>query len=159
MEIYNLKDKKEYIEEVSSILWNQWQKWDECWLSLEDTIKRTKNIFKSNNWIPTILIALDWNKLIWTISLWINDINYRQDLFPFVASFYVKDDYRRRWVWKKLMLEIENIALKNNWETLYLNDSSWIDNLYEKFWYSFYEKDSYNWNYYKIYNKNLSIKK
>ena len=45
MQIVNLKDYSQYIEEVSYYLYKQWQE-PNNWLSLEDTIKRTKNIFK-----------------------------------------------------------------------------------------------------------------
>ena len=93
MEIVNLKDYPEYIEEVSYCLYKQWQE-PNNWLSLEDTIKRTKNIFKAKNWTPTILIALKNDEFVWTVSLWINDIPERQDLFPFLASLFVKEKYR-----------------------------------------------------------------
>jgi GNAT superfamily N-acetyltransferase len=122
---------------------------------LVDTIKRTKNIFNAKFACPTMLIALDWNIFIWTISLWISDIPERQDLFPFVASLYVKPEYRRRWVAKKLVQEIEKIARNNNWNELYLNDWSEIKWFYEKMWFSFYENDSYKWKNYLIYKKIL----
>lgn len=78
---------------------------------MEDTIKRTKNIFKAKSWIPTMLIALKDDKFVWTVSLWISDIPERQDLFPFLASLFVKAEYRKQWVWRKLVKA--RIFLKN----------------------------------------------
>lgn len=154
MEIVNLKDYPEYIEEVSYCLYKQWQE-PNNWLSLEDTIKRTKNIFKAKNWIPTILIALENNKFIWTVSLWISDISERQDLFPFLASLFVKTEYRNKWIWRELVKAIEKLAKQNWWNKIYLYDDSNIENLYIKYNYSFLEEDTYKWYTYKIYYKNL----
>ena len=154
MKILNLKDHPEYIEEVSYLLYKQWQEPND-WLSLEDTIKRTKNIFKAKNWIPTMLIAIENDKLLWTVSLWISDIPERQDLFPFLASLYVKKEFRNKWVWRKLVNNIEKIAKENWWNKLYLYDDSNIENLYTKYWYSFLEDDTYKWYTYKIYYKDL----
>jgi len=117
LQIKNLKDFPEYIEEVSNLLWKQWQK-PNNWLSLEDTIKRTKNIYKANNGYPSMLIALsDWD-LAGTVSLWISDIPERQDLFPFLAYLYVKEDYRQKWITKNLIQEIEKLAINNWWYIL-----------------------------------------
>ena len=155
MEIKNLIDSPKYIEEVSKKIWQEWQKNDINWLSLDDTIKRTKNIFKAKLACPTMLIALDWNILVGTVSLWISDISERQDLFPFVASLYIKSEYRKKWLAKKLLLEIEKVAKNNNWKELYLNDGSKINWFYEKMWFNFYEKDNYKWKEYLIYKKIL----
>lgn len=154
LEIKDLKDFPEYIDEVSTLLWRQWQEPNNG-LSLDDTIKRTKNIYKANNACPSMLIALDNKILAWTASLWISDIPERQDLFPFLASLYVKNDYRQRWIAKSLVAEIEKLALLNWWKKLYLFDDSNIEWFYEKLWFSFYEEDTYKWYTYKIYKKEL----
>ena len=156
MKIINLIDHPEYIEDVSEILWKQWHYKKDRWLSLENIIKRTKEIFKSSNGLPTTLISLKWNILTWTISFIKSDISERKDLFPFVASFYVKKKYRWLWIWKQLIKSIENIAINNWWNELYLYDDSSIDKLYEKYWYSHLEDDKYNWYVYKIYKKELN---
>ena len=154
MKIVNLKDYPEYIEEVSYYLYKQWQEPND-WLSLEDTIKRTKNIFKAKKWIPTMLIALEDNIFVWTVSLWISDISERQDLFPFLASLFVKEEYRNQWVWRKLVQVIEQVAKQNGWDKLYLYDDSNIENLYVNYWYIFFEEETYKWYTYKIYFKKL----
>jgi len=154
MQIVNLKNYPEFIEEVSYYLYKQWQE-PYNWLSLEDTIKRTKNIFKAKNWIPTMLIAIKDNIFLWTVSLWISDIPERQDLFPFLASLFVKEKYRNQWIWTNLVKEIEKIAKLNNWKTIYLYDDSNINNFYKNLGYSFLEEDTYKNYTYKIYYKNL----
>ena len=155
MKIVNLLDYPNYIEEVAYLLYNQWQKNSENWLSLEDTIKRTKKIYNSKKWCPSILIALDNDMLCWTVSLWISDIPERQDLFPFLASLYVKPEYRKRWIATKLVFELEKLAKLKWWYEIYLYDDSNIKWFYDRLWYSFVEEDSYKWYIYKIYKKIL----
>lgn len=89
--IVNLADAPEFLEEVSRWLWLEWAKADGY--TLEEIIYRTKYASQKDT-VPQTLVAVRDGKPVGVVSLWLNDLKTRQDLSPWMATLYVKDEYR-----------------------------------------------------------------
>ena len=66
-----------------------------------------------------MFIAKCNNEAIGVVSLWVNDLKARQDLFPWMATLYVKEDYRNKGVGKKLQEISIEYAKQKNYSNLY----------------------------------------
>ena len=133
LKIFNLKEKPKYIEEISILTQKEW---GEKTLSQKDfNLKVKKKISKIksnlNNYNYCKLILLDDNTLIGFISIFPNDGNERQDLSPWYATMYVKEEYRGKGYSKILNAAIITEARKRNFKKLYLKSN--LENYYEKF--------------------------
>ena len=67
-----------------------------------------------------MFIAKYNNEVIGVVSLWVNDLKSRQDLFPWMATLYVKKDYRNKGVGKMLQQISIEYARQKNYNYLYL---------------------------------------
>lgn len=133
LKIYNLKDKKEYIEEIAILTEVEWgeeftdpEKFDE---RVNHKIEKIKSRLDDENYCK--LILLDEDKLVGFISIFPHDGDERIDLTPWYATMYVKDGYRGKGYSKILNDAILEEARKRGYEKLYLKTE--LENYYEKF--------------------------
>ena len=132
MEIYNLKDKKEYIHEVAILNYLEWgnkdtkEPFDKI---IDDKVK--KIISKFDNYYYSFLILLDGDNLVGHISLFETDGDERTDLKPWYATMYVKKEYRGKGYSKILNDAILKEAKKKGFKRVYLKSD--LVNYYEKF--------------------------
>ena len=153
IEIVNLIDEPQYLEEVSKWIW---QEWSECHGSkIEDVIYRSKySLNKDGDGIPQMYIAKYKYEVIGTVSIWRNDLTARQDLFPWMAALYVKEEFRNLGIGKMLQEKCIEESKKMNYDKLYLITDH--ENYYEKTGWEFLEKAPLgDGNYTKIYRYNL----
>lgn len=135
IEFVNLKDKMEYVEEVSKLYWKQWG--EEKGDTVEGVIYRTKHCLEEND-IPQTYIALYQNELVGIVSLWRNDLCARQDLYPWLAGLYVKESYRGMGIGTFLQSKAIEVCKQLGYPKLYLITNH--DNYYEKNKWIFMEK-------------------
>ena len=88
MEIYNLREKQEYIEEVILLEKDEWGSSK----SIDEKVNSIKEAFQ--NPFFEKLILLDENTLVGFISIFEYDMDERHDLKPWYATMYVKKEYR-----------------------------------------------------------------
>lgn len=151
VELFNLKHKPEYIEEVSKLYWSEWSKVHGD--TIDGVIYRTKHCLNEND-IPQTYIALYKTKLVGIFSLWRNDLCSRQDLFPWMAGLYVNENYRNCGIGMYLQNNAISITKKLGYTKLYLITEH--DNYYEKNnWIFLEEAPLGNGNFTKIYFHNL----
>ena len=151
VKIVNLLDDMKYIEEVSKWIWEEWSKKNNS--TLEDVIYRSKHSLNYED-IPQMYIAKYNNEVIGVVSIWRNDLTARQDLYPWMATLFVKNDYRNMGVGTLLQRRVIEECKKMNYNYLYLITN--LDNYYEKSGWKFIEKAPLgNGNYTKIYRYNL----
>ncbi len=151
IEILNLLDSPQYLREVSEWIWNQWSK--NHGYTLEDVIYRTKHSLSKNS-VPAMYIAVYQEEVIGVVSIWRNDLNSRQDLFPWMSTLFVKEKYRNKGVGKKLQAICINNSRKLGYKNLYLITDH--ENYYEKMGWKFLEKAPLGDGYYtRIYNYEL----
>ena len=133
LRIYNIKDKQEYIEEIANLSKKEWGNTnispEEYKNSIINTINKIKNNLNNPNYCK--LILLDKNNLVGFISIFEHDADERQDLSPWYATMFVKQEYRGFGYSKILNNAIINEARKRGFSKLYLKSN--LINYYEKF--------------------------
>lgn len=133
LKIYNLKDKQEYIKEISILTQKEWGARNLSLNEFENKITKKINKIRQlfNDEYYCKLILLDDNTLIGFISIFPNDGNERKDLSPWYATMYVKEEYRGKGYSKILNDAILKEAKRRNIKKIYLKTT--LKNYYEKF--------------------------
>ena len=133
LKIYNLKDKQRYIKEIAILTQNEWGQRglsDEQFRhKIESRISNMKS--KLNNREYCKLILLDDDNLAGFISIFPEDCDERQDLSPWYATMFVKEEYRGKGYSRILNDAIIGEARKRNINRLYLKTD--LEGYYEKF--------------------------
>ena len=133
LQIYNLKDRPEFIEEVATLTQKEW---GQAGLTKEQfnnkvikKIEKIKNSFENKFYCKLILV--ENNTLIGFISIFPTDGEERKDLSPWYATMFVKEEYRGNGYSKILNNAILSEARKRGFRKLYLKTD--LVNYYEKF--------------------------
>lgn len=151
IEIVNLIDEQEYLEKVSEWIWKEWSK--KHGANLEDIIYSSKHSINKNG-IPQMYIAKYQNEVVGVVSIWMNDLTTRQDLFPWMATLYVKEEFRNMGIGIKLQHKCIEETKKMNYKNLYLITE--LENYYEKTGWEFLENAPLgNGRYERIYKYKL----
>ena len=131
MEIYNLKDRLEYLDEVATLEYEEWatNKTDNKTERIEKKKIKITNMFEDNSFCK--LILLDKDILIGFISLFPYDGEEEKELTPWYATMYVKKEYRNLRYSKILHNAILTEAKNRGFKTIYLKTN--LINYYEKF--------------------------
>lgn len=132
MEIYNIKEKQEYIEEIarlSKIEWAEYNTEEELNKKIQETITKIKNNLDNPSYCK--LILLDNNTLVGFISIFPTDGDEYQELTPWYATMYVKKEYRGKGYSKILNDAILKEAKQRGFKKIYLKSE--LKNYYEKF--------------------------
>lgn len=138
MKIYNLKDKIEYLDEVTSLEYEEWA--DNKEENKQERIERKKakicNSFDNKSFCKLILV--DNNNLIGFISIFPEDCEEEKKLTPWYATMYVKEEYRNNGYSRILNDAILKEAKNRGFSALYLKTD--LENYYEKFGAIFIKK-------------------
>jgi len=132
MEIYNIKDKMEYLKEVCELTEREWGKYnseEEFNEKVNKKIEKVKKLINANDYCK--LILLDKNKLVGFISIFKNDCTEKEELKPWYSTMYVKKEYRGKGYSKLLNTAILKKAKEMQYSKIYLKTN--LNNYYEKF--------------------------
>ena len=140
MEVYNIKDKPEFIEEVAILTHNDWGSITNSKEEFLEKIDRKINKIKNNinKKYYRKLILLNKNELIGFISIFEHDCKERGNLYPWYATMFIKKEYRGNGYSRILNEEILKEANKMKIKKLYLKTT--LENYYEKFGAIFLEQ-------------------
>ena len=127
MKVYNILEKKEYLNEVLDLELREWGTYSKE--NLTKKIKKVNELLKLKNFAK--LILLDKDNLIGFISLFPTDGEERKDLTPWYATMYVKKEYRGKGYSKILNDALLNYAKEKGYQKIYLKTD--LINYYEKF--------------------------
>lgn len=131
--IYNIKDKQEYLKEVTILTQKEWGKKnlteEEFNIKIDKKINKILNLLDQKDYCK--LILLDDDNLIGFISIFPVDGEERQDLTPWYATMYVKEEYRGNGYSKILNDAILKEAKDRGFNKIYLKTD--LVNYYEKF--------------------------
>lgn len=131
--IYNIKDKQEYLKEVAILTQKEWGKKnlteEEFNIKIDKKINKILNLLDQKDYCK--LILLDDVNLIGFISIFPVDGEERQDLTPWYATMYVKEEYRGNGYSKILNDAILKEAKDRGFNKIYLKTD--LINYYEKF--------------------------
>lgn len=133
MEIYDIKERQEYIREVAILTQKEWGDKVNTAEEFEEKVnhKIEKIYSRLENKSYCKLILLENNILIGFISIFPHDGDERKELSPWYATMFVKEEYRGRGYSKILNDAILEEARKRGFEKLYLKSE--LENYYEKF--------------------------
>ena len=131
MEIYNIKDKMNYLKEIITLEHDMWakDKNNNKEERINKKISKVESMLNLNNFCKLILLQNDI--LIGFISLFPTDGNEEQELTPWYATMYVKSEYRGLGYSKILNNAILKEAKKRGYKKVYLKTD--LNNYYEKF--------------------------
>ena len=131
MEIFDLRDKREFLNEVMELELLEWS--DEEIINIEEKVK--KKIDKYNKYVDNNdfckLILIDNDSLIGFISLFPFDGEEERDLTPWYATMYVKKEYRGKGYSRFLNDAILEVAKNRGFKEVFLKTE--LINYYEKF--------------------------
>jgi len=125
--IVNLADDTKHIEEVSLWSWEEWSK--AGGKTLEEVVFRTRHSICKDK-VPQVYIAKLGEELVGTVSLWHNDLSSRQDLTPWLASLYIKKEYRGKGLGTLLQQKCIEVTKELGYNNLYLITDH--ENYYER---------------------------
>lgn len=148
MNIFNLRNKIEFLDEVCELEYDEWaSKPEENRIErINEKKKRILNSFDNNLFCK--LILLDNNELVGFVSMFPSDCDEEPDLTPWYATMYVKEKYRNKGYSKILNNAILNEAKNRGFNMIYLKTT--LNNYYEKFGAVFMRKVNNNEKLYKI---------
>ena len=131
LEIFNLKDKLEYLDEVAELEYDEWA--DNKEINKEKRIERKKKkictMLTEKDFCKIILV--DNDNLIGFISIFPKDCEEEKELTPWYSTMYVKKEYRHHGYSRVLNKAILKEAKSRKISVLYLKTN--FENYYEKF--------------------------
>ncbi|MFC7785143.1 MULTISPECIES: GNAT family N-acetyltransferase [unclassified Rossellomorea] len=105
--------------------------------------------------LPRFYIALHEEKIIGTYALLRNDLNSRQDLYPWFACLYVDPEHRGRGLGSNLLAHALQQANEKGYKHLYLTTD--LEDYYEKYgWTHSTEAIGLSGDSMKVYQKRTS---
>jgi GNAT superfamily N-acetyltransferase len=115
--IANLADDVQHVEEASRFIWEEWHKASGS--KLEDTVYGSMHCLNKDR-VPQMYIAKHGDDLVGVASVWNNDLASRQDLSPWLATVYVKEEYRNIGIGRLLQAKCIQAAKELGYGKMYL---------------------------------------
>ena len=133
LEIYNIKDKQEYLKEIAELTQKEWgsgtNSIEEFNAKIDKKINKIISNLNNSNYCK--LILLQDNTLVGFISIFPHYCDERPDLSPWYATMYVKEEFRGNGYSKLLNEAILKEAKSRGFTKIYLKTD--LINYYEKF--------------------------
>lgn len=126
MKIVELTEGNHLLEKAIQVFWGQWGN-ENNYKFYEDAILHSFNSLD----IPKFYVMVEEAEIIGTYALLRNDLNSRQDLYPWLACLYVKPDARGRKVGSLLLQDGLREAARKGYNKLYLSTS--LEGYYENY--------------------------
>lgn len=94
MEIEFLSNRKDKVEEVADMIYKGFVAETTSKMTYEEVVKFFSTT--KDDALPVILIALDDDVCLGTVSIFENDLRVRPNYKPWLASLFVKPEYRSK---------------------------------------------------------------
>ena len=130
MKIIDIKNNKKYLKEYVTLCCLEWGK-EKNKIEMDDYVLKKEKEITEQDKVISILGLIDNENLVGFISLFKYDDVDDCDLTPWYATMYVKKEYRKMGLSKKLNDAILNEARKLGYKKVYLKST--LVNYYEKF--------------------------
>ena len=118
MEIEFLSNRKDKVEEVADMIYKGFVAETTSKMTYEEFVKFFSTT--KDDALPVILIALDDDVCLGTVSIFENDLRVRPNYKPWLASLFVKPEYRSKFVGKKLTNKVIDVVRDLGFQILYL---------------------------------------
>lgn len=131
MQIFDLKEKQEFLQEVVTLEHEEWafNPSDDHDRRIKEKCEKVRKLLDTDDFCKLILV--DNDVLIGFISIFPHDSDEFPDLTPWYATMYVKSEYRGKGYSKVLNDAILSEARKRGYREIYLKTE--LINYYEKF--------------------------
>ena len=106
------------LPELAILHFNEWRHFSPDH-TREDRVLKLQAIAQSGD-VPFIVVAIDNNELMGSAALVNEDMSTRKDLSPWLASVFVKPEFRKNGVGTSLVRHIEGEAQKRGIQKLFL---------------------------------------
>ncbi len=127
MKIVEVQQRKDLFEKAVNAFWEQW--------GSEQNYKFYENCMihscQTKDELPRFYIALIDEEIVGTYALLRNDLNSRQDLYPWFACLYVNPEHRGKEIGSQLLQHAIEETSRKGFENLYLSTD--LDGYYEKY--------------------------
>ena len=140
MQIEYLADYPQHVSELAQLHFQEWS-----YLRPEESLnERIERLCAScgHNAIPTVVVALNEEKLLGSAMLLAQDMDSHPQLMPWLAGVFVKPEYRGKGIGSELVKRIEAEARSLGVATLYLYTPQ-AESLYERLGWSAIELCEY----------------
>ncbi|MCA1060616.1 GNAT family N-acetyltransferase [Rossellomorea aquimaris] len=127
MKIVELHKDSSMFDEAVKVFWEQWGSEDNRRF-YEDCMFHSCQTEEN---LPRFYTALEDGEIIGTYALLRNDLNSRQDLYPWLACLYVDPEHRGRRLGSILLDHALKEADKKGYSRLYLSTD--LEDYYEKY--------------------------
>ncbi|MDX8342290.1 GNAT family N-acetyltransferase [Rossellomorea sp. YZS02] len=127
MKIVELHKETSLFDEAVKAFWEQWGSEDN-FRFYEDCMYHS---CRTEEDLPRFYTALQRDKIIGTYALLRNDLNSRQDLYPWLACLYVDPDHRGDGLGSELLDHALKEVGKKGYDRLYLTTD--LEGYYEKY--------------------------
>lgn len=128
MEVISIKNNDIYLKEYIELCNKEWGK---PRTDLNKYIEDKLTSIRQGNEVIEVLGLINNNEMIGFISLFSEDNNERNDLFPWYATMYIKEKYRGKNYSKILNDSLIKRAKELGYKKIYLKSN--LINYYEKF--------------------------
>jgi N-acetylglutamate synthase-like GNAT family acetyltransferase len=118
MKIDYLGNHIDFVAELAELHFNEWNHLSPE-RTLEDRTNRLKEIAQATD-IPLMWIAIENHQAIGSAALVYEDMKTRKDLSPWLASVFVKPQFRGKGIGSQLVIHIESEAKKRSIKKLFL---------------------------------------
>lgn len=118
MKIECLGKHPEFLSELARLHFEEWRHLTPG-KTLADRIRKLRAMAASDE-MPFMVVAFDGRQLIGSAALVYEDMTTRKDLSPWLASVFVKPEFRRKGIAKTLVGYIEKRAAQRNIRRLFL---------------------------------------
>ena len=118
MKIDFLGNHLNLLPELAKLQFDEWKHFSPG-TTLEDRILKLQNMAQSND-VPFMVVAYDNDQLIGSAALVLEDMRTRKDLSPWLASVFVKPEFRKSGIATVLVSHIEDEATRLGIEKLFL---------------------------------------
>jgi GNAT superfamily N-acetyltransferase len=127
VKIVQIQQKMDLFDEAVQVFWKQWGN-EKNYNFYRDCMQHS---CETNDEIPRFYIALRNERIIGTYALIRNDLNSRQDLYPWLACLYVDPEYRGKAIGSLLLEHAIQEAAKKGFKSVYLTTD--LEDYYEKY--------------------------
>lgn len=148
MEIVALQERNHLFDEAVQVFWKLWGSEKNYSFYYDSMLHSIQTV----DGISTYYVLLDNETIIGTYALIRNDLNSRQDLYPWLACLYVAPEYRGKKLGSLLLDHGLKEAGKRGFNSLYLSTD--LEGYYEKHgWQRSAETYGYSGESIKVYEK------
>ena len=132
IKIIELSENQDLLNEATHMFWSQWGS-DENYSFYADCIKHSLN---KNTDLPKFYVATEDKKIIGTYALLRNDLISRQEIYPWLACLYVKEEFRGNEIGRMMLEHAVTESRKRDFKSIYLSTN--LDGYYERYGWTFF---------------------